>query len=79
VLALVKTAGLVNPHPASQASGLGKLLELCVQLAFPVGGAGRAGRALGAHIVAHKHMVFKRWQSGVLLILFLQTNASRRP
>jgi hypothetical protein len=38
MLALIQAAGLVDAHRVSQTRGLGKLLQLRVQFAFPIGG-----------------------------------------
>ena len=59
MLALVQAAGLVDAHLAGQPSGLGQLLQLCVQIAGSVGGAGRARRPLGPHVVADKDVALK--------------------
>jgi hypothetical protein len=67
VLALVEAAGLVDAHFAGQPGGFGQLLQLRVQLAGPVGGAGRPRRTFGPHIVADKDMAFKCWQVAILL------------
>ncbi len=66
MLALVKTARLVDAHAGAEACGLGQLLQLRVELALAVGGAGGTGRALGTHIGADKDMMFKCGQTNNL-------------
>jgi hypothetical protein len=67
VLALVKAAGFVDAHLAAQPSGLGQFLQLRVQLAASVCGAGGPRRTLGPHIVADKDVMFKCGQAAILL------------
>jgi hypothetical protein len=66
VLALVKATGLVDPHLASQPGFLGQLLQLGVQIALPIGCAGRARRAGGTCVVTDKYVVFENWQAAIL-------------
>ncbi len=67
VLALVQTAGFVDAHLTAQPGGFGELLQLGVQFAFSVGGAGWAGRVGGAGVVADKDVAFKCGQALSLL------------
>lgn len=66
MLALVQTAGFVNPHASRQACFFGQLLQPRMKSARSIFGARRTGRALGPHIVANKNVVFKNWQSCLL-------------
>jgi hypothetical protein len=63
VFALVKASSLVDAHPASQAGGVGQLLQAGVQIAGAVGGAGGARRALGAGVMADKDVMLECRQS----------------
>jgi hypothetical protein len=64
VLALVKAAGLVNAHGGSQAGSPAQLLQLGMQFALAIGGAGWTGRIGGTGIKADKDVTLKRWQRG---------------
>jgi hypothetical protein len=59
VFALVEAAGLVDAHAAGEAGGLSELLQLRVQLALAIGGAGWARRIGGALIVTDEDVTFK--------------------
>jgi len=63
VFALVKAAGLVDAHLASQSRGFGKLLQPGMQVALSVCGAGGARGALGAGVVANKDVVLECGQA----------------
>lgn len=63
VLALVQAAGFVDAHPAAQAGGFGKLLQLRKQLARAIAGARGPRSTLGTNILTDKHMTFKRGQN----------------
>ena len=64
VLALVKTHGLVDADAVGQAGCFGHLLKLGKDFAFSVDGAGWAGRAFGADIMAHEDVMFEKRQRG---------------
>ena len=66
MFALVQAAGFVDAHPAAQPGGLGQLLQLRVQIAFSIGGAGRPGRVRGACVVADKDVAFECGQAVIL-------------
>lgn len=62
MLALIETARLVDPHGIPQASGLRKLLQLCVQFALAVARARGSGRALWTGIMADEDVMLENWQ-----------------
>lgn len=64
VLALVKTAGFVDTHPASESGIFGQLLQARVQFAFSVAGTGRPRRFKRPEVVADEDMAFKLGQRG---------------
>jgi len=68
VLALIQAAGFIDAHFAAQPGGLAPLLQLGVQIAASVGGAGRAGRVGRAGVVADKDVALKCGQAAFLLI-----------
>ena len=69
---------LMRTLPPSPAA-FDQLLQLGVQIAFSVRGAGRPRRVLGADVVADKDVAFKCGQAAILLNPdHFQTNASRR-
>jgi hypothetical protein len=63
VFALIEAQGFVNADAVGKSGGFSQLLQLGVQLAFAVGGAGRAGSVGRTDVVANKDMAFKRRQS----------------
>jgi hypothetical protein len=63
VFALIQAQGFVDADAAGKAGGFGQLLQLGVQLAFTIRGAGRTWRVGGTDVVANKDMAFKRGQS----------------
>ena len=67
MLALVETAGFVDADGRAEAGSFRELLQLGEELAFSVGGAGRAGRFGGTGVVADKYMTFKWGQAMFLL------------
>jgi len=67
MLALVQATGLVDADLARQAGSLGKLLQLRVQIALSILGAGGPRRIGGTGVTADKNVVFKRWQAEFLL------------
>ena len=67
VLALVQAAGLIDAHLARKAGGLGKLLQLRVQIALSILGAGGPRRTGGTGVAADKNVVFERGQAEFLL------------
>lgn len=66
VLALIEAAGFVDAHLTGESGGFCVLLQLGVQLAGSVNGAGGSWRAGGAVIEADKDVMFKRGQAGIL-------------
>jgi hypothetical protein len=64
VLALVQTAGFVDPDPSGEAGLLDELLEAGVEGAGAVGGAGGARSAGGAGVEADEDVTFKGGQAG---------------
>jgi hypothetical protein len=64
VFALVKTHGLVDADAVGEPSRFGQLLKLGKDFAFSVGGAGWAGRAFWADIMAHEDVMFEKRQRG---------------
>jgi hypothetical protein len=73
VLALVKAAGFVDAHFACKSGSLGELLQLGVEIAFSIGGAGRPWCIFGTSVVADKDVVFKRGQA----VFLLRSDSSR--
>jgi hypothetical protein len=67
VLALVKAHGLIDAHGRAQPCGFRQLLQLRVEFAFSIGGAGRPGSIGGTCVMANKDMAFKRGQAVFLL------------
>jgi hypothetical protein len=67
VFALVQAHGLIDTHGCAQAGRLRQLLQLGVEFAFSVGGAGRPWSIGGAGVVANKDVAFKRGQAVFLL------------
>jgi len=67
VLALIQAAGLVDPHPFAKTSLIGQFLQLGMQIAFAVGGAGLARRVGRASVEADKDVVFECGQVTILL------------
>jgi hypothetical protein len=63
MLALVEAAGLVDANRATEAGGLGKLLQLGVQFALSVGGARGARGAFRTGVVAYEDVVLENWQT----------------
>ena len=66
VFALIETAGLVDANRVSEASGLGKLLQLRMQLALAVQGARGTGRAFRTNVMTDKYVMFENWQKKYL-------------
>jgi hypothetical protein len=67
MFALVEAAGFVDADFDAEAGGFGELLQLCEELAFSVGSAGRAGRIGGTGVLADKDVTFKCGQAVFLL------------
>jgi hypothetical protein len=63
VLTLIQATRFVDPHTTSQPGSLCKLLELGMQLALAIAGAGRPWCTLRADIMANKDMAFKYGQA----------------
>jgi hypothetical protein len=59
MLALIEAQRFVDPDLVAQSGGLGQLLQLGVQIALAISGAGRARCAGGADIVADEDMILK--------------------
>ncbi len=66
VFALVQATRLVDAHGASQAGGLGELLQLRVQFALSIGCARGPWSTFRTDIVANKNVVFKQGQASLL-------------
>jgi len=64
MFALIKTHGLVDPDAIGEPSRFGQLLKLGKDFAFSIGGAGWAGRAFWADIMAHEDVMFEKRQRG---------------
>jgi hypothetical protein len=62
MLTLIQATGFVNAHTTCQPGSLCKLLELGMQLAFAIAGAGRPWCTLRADIMANKDVAFKYGQ-----------------
>jgi hypothetical protein len=77
VLTLVQAEGFVDAHRGAKSSGLRELLQLRVEFAFAIRGAGWAGRIGGAGVVADKDMTFKRGQAVFLLAPTMDAANSR--
>lgn len=67
MLTLVQAPCLVDSHPRSQPGSLCKLLQLRVQLALSVRGAGWPRRIGRTSVVANKNMALKQRQAMFLL------------
>jgi hypothetical protein len=67
VFALVEASGFVDPHPGSEPSRLGQLLQTGVQIALSIHGAGGPRRISGTGVVADKDVAFKCGQATILL------------
>ena len=59
VLTLVQAPCLVNPHLRPQPRGFGKLIQLRMQLAFPIRTARRPRRIHRPHIMTNKNVALK--------------------
>lgn len=64
VFALVKTHGFVDADAVGQTGRFGQLLKLGKDFAFSVAGAGWAGRAFWADVMAHEDVMFEKRQRG---------------
>ena len=67
MFALVQAKGFVDANGGAQSGGFSQLLQLGVEIAFAVRGAGRAGRIGGSSVVADKNVMLKRGQAVFLL------------
>jgi len=63
VLALIETEGFVDADAVGNSRSFSQLLQLGVQFAFAIRGAGRAGCSGGTNVVANEDVVFKRRQA----------------
>ena len=67
MFALVQAKGFVDANGGAQSGGFSQLLQLGVEIAFAVRGAGRARRIGGSSVVADKNVMLKRGQAVFLL------------
>jgi hypothetical protein len=67
VLALVKAAGLVDPHLSAESSLARELLQPRMQAAGSIGCARWPRRIHGPNVMADKDVTFKRGQAVILL------------
>jgi hypothetical protein len=67
MLTLVQAPRFVDAHTRPQSGRLGQLLQLGMQIAFSIGGAGRPWRVGWPCVVADKYVTFKCRQAVFLL------------
>ena len=67
VFALIKAAGFIDAHDRAQPRGFRQLLQLSVEFAFSIAGAGWARGIGGTGVEANKDVTLKRGQAVFLL------------
>ena len=77
MFALIQAERFVDANGSAESGSLGQLLQLGVEIAFAIGGAGWARRIGGTGIMADKDVAFERGQAVFLLGQIVGSTPSR--